>query len=84
MTTHKERVDMFFETIDISSKINEGVEEIPKYEVLWLLSCFREYIVELDKAYIDILKLKARLDTLEVYTQLNSKQSVIDNKKEDN
>ena len=75
MTTHKERVDMFLETLDIGNKIKEGIEEVSKYEVLRLLSCFRGYIVELDLAIRD-------LDTLK--TQLNSNQSIIDNKEEEN
>lgn len=74
MTTHEERISMFLRSLDISKKLKEE-GTVTREEIVWLLHWLREYIAELDLTLNDLESLKV---------QLNSKQSVIDNKKEDN
>lgn len=82
--THEERVRDYQKVRDIAKKLAfEKNTNLTKLELDCLCAAF-SYIIDLDMAYIDILKLKARLDTLEVYIKLNSKQSKIDNKEEEN
>ena len=84
-TTHEGRVSDFQKVLKIAKRLAFDKDaKISKSELEWLCVALQSYIIDLDIAYIDILDLKGRLDTIEITTQLNSNQSIIDNKEEEN
>ena len=75
MTTHEERVNAFNRSLEIGKKLGESdLGSVDRSDISWLLSWFREYVVELDLTLIDLNYLKG---------QLNSIQSNNDKEKED-